>query len=458
MPRTRRTTLPFIRRIPFFRIFYSTTFTLLSLLLIAALLITPGEQIYQSFRLHALYHTFIIGGFYILTAIIVVFTYGWRLYQNRVALARIPKEGVIVVGGKVGRVVEESLRRSASVAFVEQPRDLRDQPAKRGLEREKRVGRAAVGRQSLDSLKELEPIWGAIEHPGWAPPDSADLPNLHYDPVILELSNLIEAKAVSLAPPDTLYESETNEPQPPDPLAVELLQRPATMGLRDYISHLSSLGILAPPTLGTAFLSLYERARFSGNPLPQSDFRALMSIFAEILRSMEPPDPSIIEELHAEADESTSSVSSTTSETPSTSTATADTVQHTPTPNPETQRPSTPSPSPPAISTATSSSSSLPASAATLPTAHHRQASAATNQSRSSQSQRRREARRPSLASLQQTRSNASVRSTYSTRSRASEAGSVIRLAEGGGPLDLPFMFVVGEGEDGRMGGGDEMR
>ena len=342
----------------------------------------------------------------------------------------------------MGREVQSGLERSAVIAYEARPRDLRDEKAGRGIEKCIRLGRSATGRQSQDSAQSFEPAWGVISHPGWSSPSSPDLPNLHYEPVILELSNLIEAKAVSLAPPDPVYDSETNleegEIPLPDPLAVELLQRPAPMGLRDYISHLSTLGMIAPLSPCTDFLTLYERARFSGDPLNEEDFRTLMAIFAEILRNMKPLDPTIVDELHAEYEaELSSSATSITSSSDKASLATNDTVQRTP--QPDTY-----------YSASSSASTSSKESHGTVHTApsrpgNPRDISNLSKSSRATRASQRRGIKTPSLASLRRMRSGTES-SGYSARSRA---GSVIRLAEAAGPLDLPYTIVMGADGEG---------
>jgi len=126
--------------------------------------------------------------------------------------------------------------------------------------------------------------------------------------VIKELPHLIEAKAVSLAPIGTPSApsldafsplSTPEEHENPDPRVVEILQRPATMGLREYIGHLTALGLISAPELGVEFLGLYERARFSSHALYEDEFRTLMGIFAEILRGMKAVDQQLLEDVYA---------------------------------------------------------------------------------------------------------------------------------------------------------------
>jgi len=445
--------------IPLFRIFYSTTFTVLTLLLLAALLITPGDHILQSFRAGQVYHIFIISGFYLLTLIVSVLIYGGRLYATRSALAGIPREwsgaegkGVGVRLGKVGRVVQRGVERSAWVAYESTPRDLKgDGRDGRGAAERLGVGLGLVQRRSGESDHSVKPAWGTISHPGWSSPSSTDLPNLHYEPVILELPHLIEAKAASLAPPDPLYEpppaSEAEEPPLPDPLVISLLQRRASMGLRDYIAHLTTLNMITPASLGAEFLTIYEQARFSGEELNELEFRGLMSVFAEILRNMTPLSPSIVEELHAEADYESSSEGPVAAEdgADGRSVMTNETIEHTP--NPDVWSSARPD-------VWTSSSSSFSSSSAstsnkssnddgTVHTAPSRPGGVlARDDSRATRASARRGVHTPSIASLRMVRRTSG--STWSGGS-SSAAGSVIRLAEARTELDLPFEFIGGE-------------
>ncbi|KAJ4404239.1 hypothetical protein N0V85_004922 [Neurospora sp. IMI 360204] len=150
-------------------------------------------------------------------------------------------------------------------------------------------------------------IWGEIEHPGWASPTSPDLANVQYDAVISELPNLIEAKAITLAPPDRTSEGGGGEGEPGrmdppllDPDAVALLQRHESMGLREYLTSLTELGVVAPSEALSEFIKLYERARYSTRPVSIDEFRRLMHVFAEVLRSMRPLDPVVLDEIVGE--------------------------------------------------------------------------------------------------------------------------------------------------------------
>ena len=137
-----------------------------------------------------------------------------------------------------------------------------------------------------------EPVWGEIAHNGWSSPTSPDLPHLQFTTVILEVPHLIEARAVSMAQPDS---NSTTNPPIPEHQAVDILQRPAAMGLRDYIAHLTSIGVIATPT--TDFLAVYEYARFAPRPLTEPEFRSLMALFADLLRNVQPLNPAILESL-----------------------------------------------------------------------------------------------------------------------------------------------------------------
>ncbi|KAL8710738.1 MAG: hypothetical protein Q9220_004756 [cf. Caloplaca sp. 1 TL-2023] len=429
-------------RIPFFRIFYSTTFTVLGLILGALLLITPSNLIYEAFRHKHIYSIFIIAGVYTLTFVISVLLYASRLYNNRRALLHIPKEWSPLEEGKVERrvkkLVEEKLNDSAAVAYESRPRDLsKDTVENRTQENEEAEASAHPAR-----TKKIPP-WGTISHPGWPSPSSPDLPFLQLDPIILELPNLIEAKAVSFAPDDPLCDTEitaVEEDGPtPDPLIVDILQRPTTMGLRDYFAQLTALGIIASSSeLVARFLRLYEKARFSGFPLNETEFRHLMAMFAEILRSMKPLDPDLVTQLRAD-NESFEHDGDGIADNDAISFDSSDTVQHN-TPQPKERRYSL-------------SSGSEAGSEGTVRTAPSHPASRRDVSKTSVQSnarwrpQQQRIATPPSRHSLRKVES----RGSSSLKSQKSE-GSVIRLAEARTPLDLPYTFIAAE--DGGGGGG----
>jgi hypothetical protein len=314
-------------RIPtLFRIWYSTTYTVLFGLLLLLLAVSPADTIYQSIRgfrnrTSALQKLFVIGGVYVLTALIVLLVYSTRLYTNRTVLAAIPKPYVPIEDGEVGRnvrrMVIKMLRRSAIVAWDCRPRDIREE-LRAGEDGEaSTTGEKVHGkRKSSAQLATIIPIslkdppWGHVSHPGWASPASDDLPNLQYNNVVAELPNLIEAKAVSLAPPDPAVEDDAHTtqetPMLPDANIVALLQRPRTMGLRDYLARLSSFGLLNPPNLAPKFLALYEYARFSTLPLTEEEFRAIMAVFADILNGMTTLDPLAIEAARSAFDDTAS--------------------------------------------------------------------------------------------------------------------------------------------------------
>ncbi|KAF2849972.1 hypothetical protein T440DRAFT_398083 [Plenodomus tracheiphilus IPT5] len=320
-------------RIPLFRIWYSTTYTALLVLTIILLCVSPGDTIYQSIRTSEIQKLFVIGGVYVLTGIIVLLIYSTRIYTNRTVLAAIPKGYLPVEDGEVGkgvrRMVVRHLRRSAVVAWDSRPRDVRGEYGQiveegvdeEGIERQyseeikkektrdkkvKKKGHHHALDTTILHIDPKSPPWGRISHPGWASPSSPDLPNLQYWSVICELPNLIEAKAVSLAPSDpaledTYQQYPANGPPLPDAQIVTLLQRPRAMGVREYLARLSSFGLINPPSLGPTFLAQYESARFSCDSLTEPDFRTIMAVFADILNGMTDLDPEVIEEARAQS-------------------------------------------------------------------------------------------------------------------------------------------------------------
>ena len=297
---------------------YSTTFIILLVLLIALLLISPADGIYQSRVNDQGWNIVFIAGVYLLTFVVGIFIYATRIYATHSHLASIPRSYIPIRKGDVGtsvrRLIVEGLERSALIAYQAHPREL---PSNEQDAVEQPEARPADARPSQPL-----PSWGKIEHPGWSSPASPDLPGLQYEPVLLELPNIIEAKAVSLAPPDPLLAPRPSAAVPagidgpadgsldsqmssiapqalPDPTAVLLLQRLPAMPPRAYLARLGALAMLPEPALAPAFLEPYERARFSGAPLTEHDFRALLAAFAALLRSLRPPDPACIADLAA---------------------------------------------------------------------------------------------------------------------------------------------------------------
>lgn len=306
-----RCILPF--RIPFFRIFYSTTYTTLYIITIAILAITPASLIWTTIQHRTWQYIIMIGGTYILVIVVALFIYSSRLYTNRTVLAGVGKSYVPVEEGEVGKsvrkVVVKQLERSAIVAWEGRPRDLygellrAEQQGFLPSEEEEGLSRNdyTLGREI--AVDPARPPWGHVKHIGWSSPEQTDaneMPNLQFAVVVKELPNLIEARAVSLAPPDPMSTPREGA-LTADPVIAEVLKRPETMGMRNYLTQLALLG-LVNPNLGQRFLAQYEQARFGGIPISETDFRKLMASFAEILAGMVQLQPEIVEQIHLQSD------------------------------------------------------------------------------------------------------------------------------------------------------------
>jgi hypothetical protein len=298
-----------------FLIIYNFIYYFLYLVLFAFLVVTPIDLIQQAVQGHRKYDILIILVCYIVTVMIVAFIYASRLYISRSVLASIPKHWVPVEKGDVPpdvrQMIVDGLARSAAIAYEARPRvpiaPVARAPAAGvgvGGERQASPNSGAPGssqpgfRKSVASeefkaveIPQHRPVGGDVEHPGWASPLSHDLPSLQYDTVVSELPNLIEAKAITLAPPDP--ESQLAPPAL-DPDAVALLQKPEFMGLREYLMCLTDLAVLAPLPATSEFLAQYEAARFSGRPLSNDQFRSLMHLFSDILQNMHPLSPAAL--------------------------------------------------------------------------------------------------------------------------------------------------------------------
>ncbi|KAK7976971.1 hypothetical protein PG988_004461 [Apiospora saccharicola] len=310
-----------------FRIFYNSLYFLFQLILVALLLAVPGDIIRQAYLYTFQYsNIIIISGVYLVSVIIVLFVYFLRLYITRTVLAAIPRNTIPIGKGDVKKQVRQMIAkevgRSAAIAWEARPKVTGPNEEPHGLgvlaednnefdqnnnEKSSNAGNEKLRRSPFSwptlkksptveskmgiALPPTKPVWGEIEHNGWGSPNSPDLPNLQYSTVLSELPNLIEAKAVSQAPPDRYASPE----QPAfDPDAVAMLQRAPHMGLRDYVLHLTSLGVIPSTQTVSDFLDAYERGRFAPRPLSNAAFRDLMHLFAEVLRNMQPLDPSAL--------------------------------------------------------------------------------------------------------------------------------------------------------------------
>lgn len=333
-----------MRRQTLYHWLYRLFYVALGIGLLGLLAVTPVETIIQARGNGQFYYSFVIAGAYVLTAIIAVCMYLSRMLANRYALKNIPKSYIPVEKDDVKKYVREmvvaSLSRSAVIAWDSRPRvpqepetavsdaEYRDdiaEPVEEATAMEGRYTRHWIffkkrvrdeKQRHLITIPPPRPVWGEVEHEGWSSPTSPDLPNLQYVTVISELPHLIEARAVSLAPADP---DSTSEPRIPDARAVDLLQRPAAMALREYISHLVTLGVVPSPPAAIDFLADYEHARFSGRPLSEARFRELMRQFADLLRGMTALSPAILTSLDiddAESDLDDDRASSLTPVTP----------------------------------------------------------------------------------------------------------------------------------------------
>lgn len=303
------------------RVIYHSLYYFLSLILLLILCVTPADVIRQSYYNTQRYHILIIIICLSVALAAVVCIYFFRLYVNRTSLANIPKLYIPIDKGdvrkKVRKMIVASLSRSAAIAWESRPRarpaetaspptattqGSQEAAARKGGEKNKRSLKSVFALKKATSAEEkmgitlppVKPVWGEIEHYGWASPNSSDLPNLQYSTVICELPSLIEAKALTLAPPAP---KSTTRQLVLDPQATALLQRRENQALRQYLAQLAELGVLAASRTTADFLASYDYARYSTRPISNSRFRELMHLFAEILRSMQPLDSGMLASL-----------------------------------------------------------------------------------------------------------------------------------------------------------------
>lgn len=299
------------------RITYHSLYYLFSLILLLLLCVTPADTIRLAYINQQRFHILIIIICLSVAVAVVVCIYFFRLYVTRTVLASIPRPYIPIEKGdmrkSMRKVIAYGLSRSAAIAFESRPRVLpaanpaatstsgggngegefgqQEQAKKRALGIFT-LKKAATAEDKMGiTLPPHSAVWGEIEHNGWASPNSPDLPNLQYSTVIQELPNLIEAKALTLAP--VAPESDAGQPIL-DPEAIALLEKQDNLGLRQYLAHLARLGVLEASRTTADFLTSYEYARYSTRPISNARFRELMHHFAEILRTMQPLDPAML--------------------------------------------------------------------------------------------------------------------------------------------------------------------
>ncbi|OAP55377.1 hypothetical protein AYL99_10350 [Fonsecaea erecta] len=279
-----------------FRIFYSTSFTAVFLILVIVVAVTPADTIYESYKRRRLIDIFLIAGDYVVTALLAVLIYASRLYTTRSVLKDIPKtympiEKEDLPGRRVHKLVQECLERSAVIAYQARPRSRRIEHDTINIG----TRMLALTNTHTSTDPNAEPSWGKVAHPGWSSPASKELPGLEYCTVVDELIDLIEAKAVSLAPIDPHTQPGPDGAPMPDPRVIDRLARSGNMGMRAYLRYLIDIGVVPDNSLTVAFLVAYERARFSSEPLNDEDFQSLMRMFAELLRNMNPVDVEMLD-------------------------------------------------------------------------------------------------------------------------------------------------------------------
>jgi hypothetical protein len=304
-----------VRRSKTRRIWTIPLFIFILVIAILLTIVTPGDVILQLVHKRQIADAIGVAVIYLTFLAVHLILYAVSLRRFVIAIKNIPRTHIPTekFPRLVQRFIAVNWARSATIAWETRPRFVKGACEEEQEEAEQRKLRIAQrARQWLpwhrwrndDEIKTIVPVsvatttWGPIEHAGWSEsPDGL----VEYSEVILELPHLLEAKAVSLAP----VEEELGQP---DPRMVGLLQRPVSIGLRDYILHLISVGVLIPGDQAEDFLERYEQARFGMKALSTAEFDLLMDAFSAIISSMslEPTKMyAALEEMSSDADRST---------------------------------------------------------------------------------------------------------------------------------------------------------
>ncbi|CAK7264767.1 hypothetical protein SEPCBS119000_001163 [Sporothrix epigloea] len=200
----------------FFRIIYATAYLFLHLLLLALLLISPGDIINQSRDRHDVASILIVAACSVFAILVVIFVFFLRLFLKRAVLNSIPRSWIPIEKGEVPKpvrnIISAGLSRSAAIAFVSRPRAVSDEllgeicpmlvagtfvpgrggdqedekqedGVKDGAERingpdssrtkaarSKKIETTGKAKELGIDLPPCNAVWGEIEHLGWAPP------------------------------------------------------------------------------------------------------------------------------------------------------------------------------------------------------------------------------------------------------------------------------------------------
>ncbi|CUS15855.1 unnamed protein product [Tuber aestivum] len=252
-------------RFTLFHFFYSTSFTVLFLLLAILVLITPADTIVQALiRNVRINNVFIVAGCYVLTALIALILYISRIYSVRRLMADIPKSYAPVKKGylrpRVHKAVTANLSRSAVIAVQNRPKEGE------------------------------EGVWGEIKHPGWSG-GTGQLPNVQYLSVVKELPNLLEMEALSLCAPESprggLRTPALSGPEEITAPDQEVVRRQPHVSFRAYLNQLAAVGYVRQD-VADLFMARYERARFrnQGEGIEEREFMELMNVFAGLLKTL----------------------------------------------------------------------------------------------------------------------------------------------------------------------------
>jgi hypothetical protein len=302
---------------------YRFSYGVLLTVLIILLLITPADLIIKTFaspgppgaseaairslRVRIILVVVIISG---AAAVVSLFIYSLRVWESRRLIASLPRDNVIRNHVKNKRLAsEKGIKSKKEKDWEFMVRQCRERSAKiafMGWPRPDTEAGQDVQHDGWSAPKSYIPAGDNHKaNDAAAPKTNEALDETRFEDVVLELPNLIEAKAVSSVSPFSVSAATTpaagnsghadanklEEQLEEDQLDREVLEtalsRSRDQGLREYLAMLSDLGVLkTSPDLVITFLGQYEQARFSGVTLSLKEFETLMRLGGEILRGL----------------------------------------------------------------------------------------------------------------------------------------------------------------------------
>lgn len=224
---------------------YRLTLLFFIVIFVALVVVTPIDTIFQSNTSGQFWDAIIIVVAYVLAVVFIIALCFLRIFYVRRALSSIPREYMIRendVPDRMAKQIQRELARCKQVLID-------TTPEKRGEH---------------------------IDHPGLRNPSVLEgVLDVPYSEVVKTSSAILQLKARALHPS---------------------FGQPYGMAIREYVLLLQSYRLIDPEFDVEKFISVYEKARYSGKLLNEKEFNHYMEACFELLYSIKPPGQGRLEQ------------------------------------------------------------------------------------------------------------------------------------------------------------------